>query len=172
MNMKYTGCLHKGEIDGVELNRRAIMSVTKRRFTDEDVAAEQWRENLSKVVMEIERKVYNDPTNKEGLEKEPEMDVVIGDVENQKKKKKGKGKKDKIDELEREVAELDGPSERTTGVPGKVLLDISDEDPDVSARDASTTRMLNGPVRSLTKRKKKGRAAPKKSATLANTPAV
>ena len=37
-NSKYEGVLHKGKIDELEANRRAILSVTKRRFTDEEVS--------------------------------------------------------------------------------------------------------------------------------------
>ena len=37
------------------------MSVTKRRFTDEDVAEEHWNGNLGDIVEQIQRKLYEDP---------------------------------------------------------------------------------------------------------------
>ena len=60
-SLKYQGVLHKGQIDGSDANRRAIISVTKRRFTDEDVDQDTWNENLNSIVEEIQRKVYEDP---------------------------------------------------------------------------------------------------------------
>lgn len=41
-DMKFTGVLKKGRIDESEANRRAIMSVTKRRFRDEEVSEDTW----------------------------------------------------------------------------------------------------------------------------------
>ena len=60
-NMKFTGQLQKNRIDEDEANRRAIMSVTKRRFRDEDVTEEAWRDNYEEIVAAIQRKVYEDP---------------------------------------------------------------------------------------------------------------
>ena len=60
-SLKYQGVLHKGQIDGTDANRRAIISVTKRRFTDEDVDQDTWNENISSIVESIQRKVYEDP---------------------------------------------------------------------------------------------------------------
>ncbi len=52
-NMKFTGQLQKKLIDEDEANRRAIMSVTKRRFRDEDVTEEAWRDNYEEIVAAI-----------------------------------------------------------------------------------------------------------------------
>ena len=60
-NQKFEGVLHKSQIDELEANRRAILSVTRRRFTDEDVSEENWSEKFSEIVKELQRKVYEDP---------------------------------------------------------------------------------------------------------------
>ena len=60
-SLKYQGVLHKGQIDATEANRRAIISVTKRRFVDEDVDQDAWNKNISSIIEEIQRKVYEDP---------------------------------------------------------------------------------------------------------------
>ena len=60
-SLKYQGVLHKGQIDATEANRRAIISVTKRRFADEDVDQDAWNKNISSIIEEIQRKVYEDP---------------------------------------------------------------------------------------------------------------
>ena len=60
-NMKFTGLLQKNRIDEDEANRRAILSVTRRRFKDEDVTEDAWRENYEEIVAAIQRKVYEDP---------------------------------------------------------------------------------------------------------------
>ena len=60
-SLKYQGVLHRGQIDATEANRRAIISVTKRRFTDEDVDQDTWNEKISSIVEEIQRKVYENP---------------------------------------------------------------------------------------------------------------
>ena len=52
-NSKYEGVLHKGQIDELEANRRAILSVTKRRFTDEEVSETQWSANFNQIVQEL-----------------------------------------------------------------------------------------------------------------------
>ena len=51
-NSKYEGVLQKGQIDELEANRRAILSVTKRRFTDEEVNETQWSANFNQIVQE------------------------------------------------------------------------------------------------------------------------
>lgn len=55
---RFAGVLHKGKIDGLEANRRAILSITKRRFTDEEVSESQWSANFDQIVEAIQRKVY------------------------------------------------------------------------------------------------------------------
>lgn len=60
-NTKFEGVLHKGQIDQLEANRRAILSVTKRRFTDEEVSESQWSANFREIVQALHRKVYEDP---------------------------------------------------------------------------------------------------------------
>lgn len=49
-NLKFTGLLQKSRIDDSEANRRAIMSVTRRRFVDEDVTEEGWQDNYEEIV--------------------------------------------------------------------------------------------------------------------------
>ena len=60
-NSKFEGVLHKAQIDGLEANRRAILSVTKRRFLDEEVCDDTWSTNFNEIVEELNRKVYEDP---------------------------------------------------------------------------------------------------------------
>lgn len=60
-DLLFKGVLHKGQIDGLEANRRAILSVTKRRFTDSEVKEEMWGRNFETIVEGINRKVYENP---------------------------------------------------------------------------------------------------------------
>lgn len=73
-NSKFTGVLYKGQIDNLETNRRAILSVTKRRFTDEEVSESQWSSNFNEIVEALQRKVYEDP--KTAHEQIPEVDQI------------------------------------------------------------------------------------------------
>ena len=59
-DFRYTGLLHKvaSRLDTDEVNRRAIMSVTKRRFADIDVSVQSWAHNYDDIVDSINRKVY------------------------------------------------------------------------------------------------------------------
>lgn len=59
-DFKFSGILQNAatKIDELEANRRAILSVTKRRFTDDEVTEESWRQNYDEIVDEINRKVY------------------------------------------------------------------------------------------------------------------
>ena len=60
-NMQFTGVLNKGSIDKLETTRRAIVSITKRKFFDEEVEEYHWHKNLPFIVEAIERKIYEDP---------------------------------------------------------------------------------------------------------------
>lgn len=84
-NMKFTGLLQKSRIDELEANRRAIMSVTRRRFKDEDVAEEGWQDNYEEIVAAIQRKVYEDPvTAIKSLEEgssNNQADIIVEKVE-------------------------------------------------------------------------------------------
>ena len=60
-DLLFKGLLHKGQIDESEANRRAILSVTKRRFTDFEVTEETWNRNFETIVEGINRKVYENP---------------------------------------------------------------------------------------------------------------
>lgn len=60
-NTKFEGVLHSAKIDEKEANRRAILSVTKRRFTDKEVSEGQWFSNFNQIVEALNRKVYEDP---------------------------------------------------------------------------------------------------------------
>ena len=42
-SIKFANVLRKHAIDKTEANRRAILSVTRRRFKDEDVTESAWR---------------------------------------------------------------------------------------------------------------------------------
>ena len=67
----------------MEANRRAILSVTKRRFTDDEVTEEAWSRNFETIVEEINRKVYEDPTAIEVVHDESvhEHEVEVQDIE-------------------------------------------------------------------------------------------
>lgn len=60
-NMKFAGVLNKGSVDNLEASRRAIISITKRKFFDEEVEEYNWHKNLPFIVEAIERKLYEDP---------------------------------------------------------------------------------------------------------------
>ena len=59
------------------------MSVTKRRFTDDEVTEEAWSRNFETIVKAINRKVYEDPTAIKvvNVESMNELDVKVQDIE-------------------------------------------------------------------------------------------
>jgi hypothetical protein len=59
-NMAFSNVLHHGKIDRLEANRRALVSVTKRRFADAEVSEQAWAENIDQLVDAISRKVYQE----------------------------------------------------------------------------------------------------------------
>lgn len=66
-SIDFAKVLRKHPIDETEANRRAILSVTKRRFKDEDVAEDAWQERKPQIVEEITRKLIEEKRTSRGL---------------------------------------------------------------------------------------------------------